>query len=58
MCPSHCEFLAALEVLEDELGTSDRQWLRNITTRVLEAAEWQRAHNPMWEPKLCVRADE
>ena len=52
------ELIAAMEVLEDEIGTSDMQWLRKITTTMLEAAFEVRARNPWPEPKLIPTSED
>lgn len=56
--PSRHEVKAALEVLESEIGTSNRQWLKSLTEDVLKAAERERAYDVLGEPKLCPSADE
>lgn len=56
--PSRHEIKAALGVLESEIPTANREWLKSLTEDVLKAAEKERVYDLLWEPKISPRADE
>ncbi len=58
MTPTHGEVVAAMQVLESEIGTTDMKWLRSLTIDMLTAAEKERVYDILGEPKICPSADE
>ncbi len=58
MSPTREEIQAALEVFQSEIATTDVRWARSVVIDVLTAAEKERSHNLLGEPKLCASADE
>ncbi len=58
MTPTHGEVVAAMAVLESEIGSSDQKFLRSLTIDMLTAAEKERVYDILGEPKICPSADE